>query len=349
MPLSKRINGIGGGAKRNLTTGHDMETLPDPAGKILLTIAIPTYNGASTLEQTLQSVLNQVTPNVEVIVSDNCSVDRTPAVVAEWRAKHDCLQYFRNEKNVGYDRNVDLAMRRAKGDFVWLLGDDDIILPGGILEVLNIISANPEVGVIYANCPHPIKLPKSAGGMCRTGDDFFARTRFKTGFVSTNVLNRKLWSDIEVSKYFDTEWIHVGFILEALPRALSYVIERYCVDYIRDATVTMRWGGDGSFIYTGMKLVRIYRQMSSLSYSRETKRKAYLSVKGAYWRNIGIAKAKGFRVDWAVIKEFIYLYKGFFSFWLIDLPLLLLPGVLFKVLLRAYKSPWGVIIFRRAD
>lgn len=298
------------------------------AAKIILTVAIPTFNGAGTIEKALQSVLSQVTPNLEVIVSDNCSVDGTPSVVAEYRDKYDCLKYFRNESNVGYDRNVDIAMRRAKGDFVWLLGDDDIILPGGITEILNIISANPSVGVIYADCPHPTVLRKHAGGLCKTGDDFFARTQFKNGFVSTNIFNRRLWSDIEVSKYFDTGWIHIGFLMEALMKTCSYVSNRYCVDYIRDGAI-MSWG-EGQFIYTGLRLVRIYKQMSTLPYSRKTQRRAYWSVKGGYWRNIGLAKAKGFKVDWTVLKEFFELYRGFISFWLIDIPLLLVPRVFFR-------------------
>lgn len=321
----------------------------DTAGKITLTIAIPTFNGGCTIERALQSVLSQAAPNVEVIVSDNCSEDATHSLVAKYLEKYECLKYFNNNKNVGYDRNVDLAMQRAKGDFVWLLGDDDIILPGGVLEILNVISANPESGVIYVNCPHPIKLLKGADGVCYTGDDFFARTRFKSGFISTNVFNRKLWSDVNVSKYFDTGWIHIGFLIEALPMAFSYVTERYCVDYIHDTTTTMRWGGDGSFIYTGIKLVRIYRGMLDLPYSRNTWRKAYWSVKGAYWRNICVAKAKGFKVDWTLLKEFFELYKGFVSFWIIDIPILFVPRVFFKILLIAYKSSLGTFIFRRQD
>lgn len=314
--------------------------------EIQLTVAIPVFNGAATIELSLQSALAQAVPGVEIIVSDNCSEDATPSVVQKYLGDHACLKYFRNEKNVGYDRNVDLAMRRAKGAFVWLLGDDDIIMPGGLREILNVISASPESGVIFANCPHPLKVRKGDGGVCRTGDEFFERTRFKSGFVSTNIFSRRLWSEIDVSKYFGTGWIHMGFLMEALPRGSSYVTEYFCVDYIRPAPALMRWGGGGSFIATGLKLVRIYEQMSSLPYSRRTRRRAYWSVKGGYLRNICVAKAKGFAVDWQLLKDFFTLYKSFISFWLIDLPLLFVPGVVFRYMYKAYKSPLGTFIFR---
>jgi len=315
--------------------------------EMYLTVAIPVFNGAATIGLALQSVLAQAVPGVEVIVSDNCSEDATPALVAEYLRKHACLKYFRNEKNVGYDRNVDLAMLRAKGRFVWLLGDDDIIMPGGVREILNVIAANPECGVIFANCPHAIKISKGDGGVCRTGDEFFARTRFKSGFVSTNIFNRRLWSEINVAKYLETGWIHIGFLMEALQRSPSYITEYFCVDYIRDAAAPMRWGGGGSFIYTGLKLVRIYSQMGALRYSRKTRRQAYWSVKGGYLRNICLAKAKGFAVDWQLVKEFFTLYKGFVSFWLIDLPLLFVPGIIFRYMFKAYKLLLGIFVFGR--
>lgn len=309
--------------------------------KCLLTVAIPTFNGSRSLELALRSALSQAGPGVEVLVSDNCSTDNTGEVVKGLQADYPALKYSLNEANVGYDRNVDLAVRRASGAFVWLLGDDDVILPGGIGAVLAAIKAAPDSGVIYADCPHPLKLKPGAGGHCLNGDDFFELTHFKSGFISTNVFNRTIWQRVDLSRYFDTGWVHVGFLIEALPLAPSYIVRSYCADYIRDLPGGMRWGGDGSFIYTGLRLARLYQRMDQLPYRRETRRRAYWSVKGAYWRNICLAKAKGFRVDLPVVRECMSLYKGFASFWLLDLPILLIPGVFFRTLFRFWKSRVG--------
>lgn len=304
-----------------------------------LTVAIPTFNGAGTIGRTLESVLSQVEPGVELLISDNCSTDETASIVAVYAAKYPCVKYSRNEVNAGYDRNVDLAIHRAGGSFVWLLGDDDVLLPGGIRRVLEIIAANPGCSVIFVNCPHPIVVDDASGGCCPDGEEFFARTKFKSGFVSTNIVNRRLWLDSGVSKYFDSGWIHIGYLIEALQRAPSYVETRFCVDYIRDRLGDMRWGEGGGFMYTGLRLVRIYQSLPALGYSRGILTKALMSVKGGYWRNIPLAKAKGFRTDRAFLADCFRYYKGFFSFWLVDLPILFVPSFIFKGLFHVFKAP----------
>lgn len=305
---------------------------------IILTVAIPTYNGAATIAKTLESVSSQLIPGVEILISDNCSDDSTRQISQLFEDKYPAVKYKRQDTNIGYDRNVDYCMRSASGAFVWPLGDDDIILPGGVAAVLNAVTRNPEVGLLFVNYPHTIEVPVIDGGLCRSGDEFFRKTRFKSGFLSSNVFQKELWLKTNVAQYFDSGWIHMGFIVEVASSAASYVEPRALVDYIRDGTALMRWGGSGSFIHTGLKLVSIYSKMPGLGYSQITRRMAYLSVKGGYWKNICIAKAKGFTVSPGLIADFVRLYSDFPSFWLVDLPLLLCPGKIFQALFWIYKK-----------
>lgn len=316
----------------NNTAGRELPS------RILLTVAIPTFNGAGSIARALSSVLSQAVLGIEVLVSDNCSLDATASTVAAYKDLFPCVNYYRNSRNLGYDRNVDLAMRRARGDFVWLLGDDDIILPGAIDIVLNAISANADCGVIYVNYPHANRLRRSSGRVLSGGDEFFDRTLFKSGFVSANIFKKSLWLDLNVSKYFDTGWIHVGFVIEALITCDSYVMAEFCVTQTHEIGKATRWGRGGSFIYTGLELVQIYRRLSEMPYSRRTRRRAYWSIKAAYWRNIPLAKAQGFKSSIPVLRLFFRSYKGFVSFWLVDLPLLLVPRVVYRVLFLAYTK-----------
>ena len=317
---------------------QDLETVPNLSDKIILSIVIPTFNGEITIIRALESILTQTDKNIEIVVSDNCSDDETPSLVLKMVSEYRFIKYFRNEKNMGYDRNVDIAVKKSRGDFIWLLGDDDVILLGGIKEILDIITFNPQVGVIYANYPNSIKLDKNITGLCFNGDEFFDRNKFKSGFLSSNIFSRELWMKTNVSKYFDSGWIHVGFINEAVPKCESYVTEKLCVDQMRDLGTIMKWGGNGTFIYTGLELVKIYSLMSSLTYSRKTRRKAYWTIKGGYWKNIPLAKAQGFEVDIKVMKEFFILYKYFISFWLFDIPILFMPQFFYKKLLAIYRK-----------
>jgi abequosyltransferase len=311
------------------------------ADRIPLTIAIPTYNGARTIVRCLESILPQLEDGVEVLVCDNASSDETSSLVQRMAQESRQIRYARNETNVGFDRNVDLCFQRASGEFVWILSDDDIICEeGAVLEILRVICRHPELGAIYVDSRHPIKLDPSQGGLCRDGADFFGKSRFKCGLISSNIFNKSAWRKVEVSRYFDSGWVHIGFLIEAAARFPCYVICKELVAQLvlEEGHGITRWGGSGSFIRTGLNLVRIYRGMPQLGYPAATVKKAYLSIKGGYLRYIPLAKAKGLRVDLPLIREFVELYRGFPSFWLLDLPLLLLPGWLFRVARALYYT-----------
>ncbi len=105
----------------------------------LLTIAIPTYNRSACLAQLLEALAPQLTgeSRVELIISDNASPDETSDVVASFREKGFALTYSKNESNIGADANFIRCYELAQGEYVWIFGDDDIIVPGGLGEVLH--------------------------------------------------------------------------------------------------------------------------------------------------------------------------------------------------------------------
>jgi glycosyltransferase involved in cell wall biosynthesis len=301
--------------------------------RLLLTIAVPTYNGERTIDRCLASVLPQLRGGVELLVCDNASTDATATVVGGLAGGEPRLRYIRNDENVGFDRNIDLCLQRAHGEFVWLLGDDDILCRADAIEmVLRVIEEHPEVAAIFADSRHPILLDPRDSGLCRDGADFLRKSRFKSGLVSSNIFRKSAWQAVPLESYLGSGWLHMGFLVQALARFPSYVIcEELVAQLVYEEGFGIgRWGGTGSFIRTGLNLVRIYREMPSLGYDQATVRAAYMTIKGGYPRYIPTAKAKGLRVDWRLIREFAELYRQFPSFWLLDLPLLLLPGCLFR-------------------
>jgi glycosyltransferase involved in cell wall biosynthesis len=92
----------------------------------LVTIAIPTYNRADTyLPQALQSALSQTYPNIDIVVSDNCSTDHTRAFVTG--INNPRVRYFRHEPSIGQKGNYSFCVEQARGTYLLLLHDDDII------------------------------------------------------------------------------------------------------------------------------------------------------------------------------------------------------------------------------
>jgi glycosyltransferase involved in cell wall biosynthesis len=120
-------------------------------GKPLLTIAIPTYNRAGYLRTNLDQLRSELqgmpSGGVEVLVSDNCSPDATPAVVQEAIGAGLDVRYVRNAENLGWGRNFAQCYDLARGKYVLLLGDDDVFLDGTLRSLVDRLSSN-EFGVV---------------------------------------------------------------------------------------------------------------------------------------------------------------------------------------------------------
>lgn len=117
--------------------------------EIILTIAVPTYNGAKTIKNMLSVLLPQIEENVEVLISDNCSTDDTPLIISEYQKEYPSIRYIRNEKNVGADSNFLQCAKMAKGKFVLLISDDDILCEGAVRTIVSYLSRYPNVSLVY--------------------------------------------------------------------------------------------------------------------------------------------------------------------------------------------------------
>ena len=123
----------------------------------LLSLCVPTYNRASLLRESLRAILSQITPEmagaVEVVVLDNASPDETPQVVQQAQADfpHVFLRYVQRPENIGADANFCTAPAEAAGEFVYLLSDDDVLLPGAVAKLLELIRKHPGIDAIALN------------------------------------------------------------------------------------------------------------------------------------------------------------------------------------------------------
>jgi len=106
-----------------------------------LSIAIPTYNRALKVERLLNNIDNELdnhlVSDIEVLVSNNGSTDLTQELLESFRPKNFDLSIFKQENNLGFDKNIKFLYDQAKTDYVWFFSDDDIILPGAITKIYN--------------------------------------------------------------------------------------------------------------------------------------------------------------------------------------------------------------------
>mgnify|MGYP002336290676 CR=1 FL=1 len=119
-----------------------------PATPGLVSVIIPTFNRAGFIAETLDSVLAQTYPDVEIIVADDGSDDGTDVVVAPYLARHrDRIRYVA-QVNAGLPAARNLGLRHARGEFVALLDSDDTFEPWKLAAQVAFLRRHPAVGVV---------------------------------------------------------------------------------------------------------------------------------------------------------------------------------------------------------
>lgn len=117
-----------------------------------LSICIPTFNRGHTIGRLLDSIMQDIaastlTGPVEVIVCDNASTDETESIVRGSAGAGLNVVYFRQQSNVGFGRNLTEAIDHASGTYCWLMGSDDVVVPGALREIFAALDHNPDVMV----------------------------------------------------------------------------------------------------------------------------------------------------------------------------------------------------------
>ncbi len=112
--------------------------------KPILSICIPTYNRWKILCETLDSIVCQfneknTSDKIEIIISNNNSPDNTEKLLKPYLNKYNNIRYFKNEKNLWSAINVIKVTEYAKGEYLWLLSDDDCTTQFSLEYILEII------------------------------------------------------------------------------------------------------------------------------------------------------------------------------------------------------------------
>lgn len=96
---------------------------------LTVSVVMCTYNGGLYVQEQLASIFTQTYPIHELLIYDDCSTDNTVALIEEMSTKYPCIRLVKNEKNLGFNRNFEQALRAASGDIIAPCDQDDIWLP----------------------------------------------------------------------------------------------------------------------------------------------------------------------------------------------------------------------------
>lgn len=200
-------------------------TAEQRGGCVLLSVCIATFRRAEFIAATLDSIVGQLEGGVELVIVDGASPDLTPEVVAPYLARYPAIRYFREEENSGVDRDYDKAVDYARGEYCWLMTDDDLLKPGAIRRVINALREGRSLVLVNAEVRNADlsyilvdrKLPMREDRTYGPGDreDFFSECLNYLSFIGCVVIRRTIWLGRDRDSYFGTLFVHVGVILQS--------------------------------------------------------------------------------------------------------------------------------------
>lgn len=119
---------------------------------VTLSVIMTTYNHERYIAEAIESVLRQQTSfGVEIVVGEDCSTDRTMAVVRDYERMYpDCIRVITAEENVGWRENYRRTIAAARGKYIALLDGDDYFTHRKKLQMqVELLEQNPDVGMCY--------------------------------------------------------------------------------------------------------------------------------------------------------------------------------------------------------
>lgn len=211
---------------------------------IKLSICIATFNRANFISETLDSIVLQLKENVELVIVNGCSPDHTDEIVAPYLSQHPNIRYFKEKVNSGIDGDYDKAVQYAKGEYCWLMTDDDLIKPNAVDQILERVQAPCDLLVLNAEITNvdfskilDNRLIKKIGDQTYTLENknsFMAEMGHGLSFIGCVVINKQKWLARERLSFFGTFFIHVGVIFQ--PPLLEKI------RYVSTPLITIRYG-----------------------------------------------------------------------------------------------------------
>ena len=159
----------------------------------LVSVVMATFNGGRFLSSQLHSICNQSYSNIEIIISDDCSSDRTQEIIKEFAEKDKRIRYSLNESNIGLNKNFEKAILMAKGSFIAISDQDDIWKTSKIEEQLRLFKDEETVlthsaSLLFSELP-PENYNKSINSIMMSGNNA-SRLLLRNSISGHNMLFR---------------------------------------------------------------------------------------------------------------------------------------------------------------
>lgn len=156
--------------------------------KPLVSVIMPAYNAEKYIREAIESILGQTYDNFELIIIDDCSLDKTMDVVNT--IKDDRIRIFHNEKNMGIAYSRNYALESSKGKYIAIMDDDDVSFPSRFEEQVGLLEAREDIDIVGGR----VQRIDEKGNIIESNDTVFNNPLF----IKVNFLFRNIFHNSEV-------------------------------------------------------------------------------------------------------------------------------------------------------
>ncbi|MDT8383057.1 MAG: glycosyltransferase [Gammaproteobacteria bacterium] len=200
----------------------------------LVSVIVPAYNCASFIEQSIQSILAQKYPNIEIIVIDDGSTDQSTELARHFGEPIKVIL----QTNQGPAAARNRGIRESKGEFIAFLDSDDVWLPNKLADQVTFLQENQDIGIIYGTFTRWLA---SKNGCYPPAEQFVAN---------------------ENDSSFDAElsgWIYHKLLLDNYIHIITAVIRRSLYDKLGGFDESLRTGEDYDFWLRASRITQVYK------------------------------------------------------------------------------------------
>lgn len=309
---------------------------------MLLSICIPTYNGSKYIRKNLDIMIRQIQENnlsddIEIVVSDNCSTDSIPQIMEEYVNKYpNFIRYSRNDKNLGYDGNIIKLTKLAEGKFIHLFGDDDYFAPNGLIRLYKVLKERPDLSIlVLSNYYHKNdnydevisrrglqKIFSNKDRVYINDSDNFIIDVEDRAWPNTNVVFRKEYFDKipNIQQFYKTDWIHIYIYIYVAKNWQNCYLFSDKHPIIIDRVGVQTWlnNDDGPRIY--YHNLWTYSFANTLGYSKKVFNWYRKKLLKEYIKNITYRRSQSFKINFSYLLKYFPYWWDCWNFYLLFIP-----------------------------
>lgn len=132
-----------------------------------VTVLMSVYNGEKYLAEAVESILGQTFRDFEFLIVNDCSTDRSSAILESYEKLDKRIRVIHNDVNLGLTKSLNAGLKTSRGTYIARMDSDDISLPQRLERQIAFMDSNPNIGVSgsYAeaigNCSKILTYPRT--------------------------------------------------------------------------------------------------------------------------------------------------------------------------------------------